>query len=204
MVLASIGLAYWDAIGRTLGKPLWLAWCGHRNRLPLNVIGGYYGPDVKGIYEVVGWIEAAFQGCKVKVGGRTLAADALRVEAVRRIVGDEFVVTDHAKGYGLAAAPELRRCTCDLNIHWFEEPCLWSNDRRDMRELRARGGIPVCAGQSEYSPRECRDLMAAGAIDIYHLDACCSGGVASWLRPGATSQRRVMSAREWRRPLRGG
>ena len=48
--------------------------------------------------------------------------------------------------------------------------------RRDMREVRARGGIPVCAGQSEYSPEGCRDLMEAGAIDVCNFDASWSGG----------------------------
>jgi len=75
----------------------------------------------------------------------------------------------------------------ELGIRWFEEPCLWSNDKRDMRDVRARGGIPVCAGQSEYSAEGCRDLMEGGAIDVCNFDASWCGGYTSWRRMAAAA-----------------
>jgi len=76
----------------------------------------------------------------------------------------------------------------DLGVRWFEEPCIWTNDRRDMRDVRARGGIPVCAGQSEHSPAGCRDLMEHGAIDVCNFDASWSGGYTNWRRMASLSQ----------------
>lgn len=32
---------------------------------------------------------------------------------------------------------------CDLL--WFEEPCRWDNDDRDLRDVRGIAGVPVCA-----------------------------------------------------------
>src|SRR5437660_215078 len=81
--------------------------------------------------------------------------------------GDDFVLTiDANQGYTRAQALDLCERVRHLDIRWFEEPCIWSNDARDMRDVRAAGGIPVCAGQSEHSPEGCRDLMERGAIDV--------------------------------------
>jgi D-galactarolactone cycloisomerase len=167
VALACVDFAIWDAIGKALGQPLWRLWGGYRDRVPVNIIGGYYGRDLAGIRdEVEGWRAQGFRGAKFKVGGLEPRADAERVRAAREAAGDDFVLTiDANQGYTVQQALELCRRVSDLDIRWFEEPCIWSNDRRDMREVRTRGGIPVCAGQSEYAPGGCRDLFEAGAVD---------------------------------------
>ncbi len=190
VALAGVDLAIWDAVAKAAGRPLWQLWGGYRDRIPLNIIGGYYGRDLAGIRdEVAEWLDMGFRGCKFKVGGRSPAEDADRVRAVREVAGDDFVITiDANQGYTLVQALELCDRVRELDIRWFEEPCVWSNDRRDMRDVRARGGIPVCAGQSEYSPGACRDLMETGAIDVCNFDASWSGGYTNWKRMAALSQ----------------
>jgi D-galactarolactone cycloisomerase len=184
VALAAVDLALWDAIGKALGRPLWQLWGGYRDSIPVNIIGGYYGRDLAGIRdEVAEWRELGLRGCKFKVGGLEPAEDALRVEAAREAGGDDFVLTiDANQGYTRAQAIDLCTRVRDLDIRWFEEPCIWTNDARDMRDVRAVGGIPVCAGQSEHSPEGCRDLMEAGAIDVCNFDASWSGGYTSWRR----------------------
>lgn len=187
VALASVDLAIWDAIGKALDRPLYQLWGGYRDRLPVNVTGGYYGRDLAGIREEVAeWRDMGFAGCKFKVGGRAPQEEVARITAVREEGGDDFVITiDANQGYTLAEALDLCARVRDLGIRWFEEPCIWSNDRRDMREVRSRGGIPICAGQSEYSPEGCRDLMEAHAIDVCNFDASWSGGYTNWRRLAA-------------------
>ena len=189
VALASVDLALWDAIGKALGQPLWQLWGGYRAEIPVNIIGGYYGRDLSGISdEVTEWREMGFRGCKFKIGAMEPREDAARLQAAREAAGAEFVITiDANQGYRLSQALELCRRVRDLDIRWFEEPCIWSNDQRDMREVRARGGIPVCAGQSEHSPESCRDLMERGAIDVCNFDASWSGGYTSWRRMAAAA-----------------
>jgi L-alanine-DL-glutamate epimerase-like enolase superfamily enzyme len=190
VALASVDLAIWDAIGKALDAPLWQLWGGYRSSLPVNIIGGYYGDD-KGLVrdEVSQWLEMGFRGCKFKVGARPPEEDAARITAAREAAGADFVITiDANQGYTLRAALELCERVADLNIRWFEEPCVWANDLRDMREVRARGGIPVCAGQSEHSPEACRNLMEGGAIDVCNFDASWSGGYTNWRRMAATAR----------------
>jgi L-alanine-DL-glutamate epimerase-like enolase superfamily enzyme len=190
VALASVDFALWDAIGKAVGLPLWQLWGGYRDSIPVNIIGGYYGRDLAGIRdEVTEWRERGFRGCKFKVGGKSPAEDALRVQAVRAAAGDDFVITiDANQGYTRPQALELSRRVSELDIRWFEEPCIWSNDARDMRDLRAAGGIPICAGQSEHSPERCRDLMELGAIDVCNFDASWSGGYTSWRRMAAVAR----------------
>jgi D-galactarolactone cycloisomerase len=187
VALASVDLAIWDAIGKALEMPLWRLWGGYRDSVPVNVIGGYYGGDLGRVSEEVHeWLDMGFHGCKFKIGGTTPEIDAERVAAARETAGSDFVITvDANQGYTVQQALELCRRVADLNIRWFEEPCIWTNDARDMREVRARGGIPVCAGQSEHSPGACRDLMEAGAIDVCNFDASWSGGYTNWKRLAA-------------------
>jgi L-alanine-DL-glutamate epimerase-like enolase superfamily enzyme len=189
VAVASVELALWDAVGKALGMPLWKLWGGYRDRIPVNIIGGYYGPDIAGIRdESTRWRELGYRGCKFKIGGRTPAEDAERVAAAREALGEDFILTvDANQGYTLREALDFCDRAQDMNIRWFEEPCVWSNDKRDLRDVRARGGIPTCAGQSEFSPQACRDLFEAGAIDVCNFDASWSGGYSNWRKMAAAA-----------------
>lgn len=184
VALACVDTAIWDLVGKSLGQPLHRLWGGYRDSLPMIVIGGYYG---RGLAEIAAEIdeyrEMGLAGVKFKIGGASPAEDERRLRAAREAAGDDFVIAvDANQGYTVAEALELCRRAADLSIRWFEEPVGWANDRRDLRDVRARGGIPVCAGQSEHSTSGCRDLMEAGAIDVCNFDASWSGGPTAWLR----------------------
>jgi L-alanine-DL-glutamate epimerase-like enolase superfamily enzyme len=189
VALAGVDAAIWDAVGKALGQPLWRLWGGYRNRIPLIAIGGYYGEPLGTIGEEVGFYkELGLAGMKFKVGGRSSAEDAERVAEARRVAGDNFIISiDANQGYTVAEALDLCRRIQSYDIEWFEEPVRWHNDHRSLRDVRMRGGIPVCAGQSEVSPAGCRDLMEHGSIDICNFDASWSGGPTVWRRNAAVA-----------------
>ena len=187
VALAGVDTAIWDAVGKALQIPLWKLWGAARDRVPVIAIGGYYGEPLGSIAdEVAAYRELGLAGMKFKVGGASPEADARRVEAARAAGGDDWVIAiDANQGYSVAEAVELSHRLRDLGVRWFEEPVRWQNDRRGMRDVRYRGALPVCAGQSEYSPAGCRDLMDAGAIDVCNFDASWSGGPTAWRRAAA-------------------
>lgn len=187
VAVAAIDTAIWDAVGKALGQALWRLWGGYRNRVPLMAIGGYYGEPLGSIeHEMQTYRELGLAGVKFKVGGRTPAEDATRVWAARKAAGPDFIITmDANQGYSVHEAVELAHRLEGADIRWFEEPVRWHNDRRELRDVRALGGIPVCAGQSEFSPSGCRDLMEAGALDVCNFDASWSGGPTAWRRTAA-------------------
>lgn len=183
---ATIDHAIWDAVGKALNTPLWRLWGGYRDRVPVITIGGYYSDDADITREISGLVEAQFAGVKFKVGGLSPAEDVERVREARKAAGDDFAIAvDANQGYTPLQAIEFARLASDLNIMWFEEPCQWHNDRRAMRDVRYAGGIPVCAGQSEFTAAGCRDLMEIGAIDYCNFDASWSGGSTEWRRAAA-------------------
>jgi D-galactarolactone cycloisomerase len=180
---ACVDTALWDAIGKALGQPLWRLWGGYRSELELISIGGYYDSPISVAEEVSELRERGLAGMKFKVGALEPAEDVARFREAREAAGEEFVLAaDGNQGWMPAQAIEFGRAVADCNLRWLEEPCRWHNDRRAMRDVRMTCGVPVCAGQSEFSAGGCRDLMVEGAIDVCNFDASWSGGPTEWRR----------------------
>ncbi len=180
---AMIDAAVWDAVGKAVGLPLWRLWGGFTNQLPIITIGGYYADDADITREVRDLVEHQYAGMKFKIGGLSPEEDAVRTREARAAGGDGFALAvDANQGYTPAEAIRFAKLTAELDLLWFEEPCQWHNDRRAMRDVRLAGGIPVCAGQSEFSSGGCRDLMELGAIDYCNFDSSWSGGPTEWRR----------------------
>lgn len=183
---ASLDAAIWDAVGKALGQPLWRLWGGYRSKIPLIAIGGYYGADVDIDVEISELRDLGLAGLKFKVGGLEPAADAQRVRAARLAGGDGFILAaDANQAWTPQQAIEFSRLVADLDLVWLEEPCRWRNDLRAMRSVRSSGGVPICAGQSEYSASGCGDLIVRGAVDVCNFDASWSGGPTEWRRVAA-------------------
>jgi D-galactarolactone cycloisomerase len=188
VAVACVDTAIWDAVGKALNQPLYRLWGGYRDRVPMVIIGGYYDGRAPEEFadEIHQYREMGMAGCKFKVGGMTPAEDAARVRVAREAGGDDFVLTiDANQGYTAAGALDLCQRLEGLDVRWFEEPCRWHNDKRALRDVRMRGGIPICAGQSEYTPSGCRDLMETGSIDVCNFDASWTGGPTVWRRAAA-------------------
>ena len=183
---ASIDVTLWDLMGKALGVPLWKLWGGYRSRVPVITIGGYYGSNLTIKEEVEYLLKEEFAGMKFKIGGMSPEDDAKRFKEARIVGGDNFrIAVDANQGYTPAQAIEFSKLVADDNLLWFEEPCIWQNDRKGMRDVRYGGSVAVCAGQSEFSAAGCRDLMEAGSIDFCNFDSSWSGGPTEWRKVAA-------------------
>lgn len=185
---ACVDVAIWDAVGKALGMPLHKLWGGFRTSVPVITIGGYYSSDANVSAEVSALVEAGFAGMKFKVGGLSPEDDAARFLEARAAAGSEFkIAVDANQGWTPDEAIRFTQLVREHDVLWFEEPCIWQNDKRAMRDVRLAGGIAVCAGQSEFSAAGCRDLMEIGAIDFCNFDASWSGGPTEWRRAAAVA-----------------
>jgi len=183
---ASIDVTLWDLMGKALGVPLWKLWGGYRSRVPVITIGGYYGSNLTIKEEVEYLLKEEFAGMKFKIGGMSPEDDAKRFKEARKVGGHNFrIAVDANQGYTPAQAIEFSKLVADDNLLWFEEPCIWQNDRKGMRDVRYGGSVAVCAGQSEFSAAGCRDLMEAGSIDFCNFDSSWSGGPTEWRKVAA-------------------
>ena len=183
---ASIDVTLWDLLGKALDVPLWKLWGGYRSRVPVITIGGYYGSNLTIKEEVEYLLKEEFAGMKFKIGGMSPEDDAKRFKQARKVGGDNFrIAVDANQGYTPAQAIEFSKLVADDNLLWFEEPCIWQNDRKGMRDVRYGGSVAVCAGQSEFSAAGCRDLMETGSIDFCNFDSSWSGGPTEWRKVAA-------------------
>jgi D-arabinonate dehydratase len=190
--IACVDSAIWDVFGKLLNEPLYRIWGGYRDKLRVIAIAGYYeegktlddyGTEMQELQSL------GFGGCKFKVGGRSPEEDAKRVHAAREAVGDDFkLAVDANQGWSLWDAVKFGRLVADLDLMWFEEPCRWFNDKRDMAEVRRMTAIPVAAGQSEFTGSMARELMIDGAVDYLNFDASWSGGATEWRRIAAVAK----------------
>jgi L-alanine-DL-glutamate epimerase-like enolase superfamily enzyme len=182
---AAVDTALWDAVGKLLRLPLWRLWGGYQSSRPMILIGGYYGQGDLA-HEVAAVRELGVAGMKLKVGGTDPVRDAERFRIAREVAGPDFLLAaDANQAWTRQEAIDFARRVADMGLLWFEEPCRWDNDRRDLRDVRAIGGVRVCAGQSEMSAGGCRDLFEAGAVDVCNFDASWSGGPTEWRRVAA-------------------
>ncbi len=174
-------------MGKALNMPLYKLWGGYRDSVPVITIGGYYSEDADITRGGEGPRRFGLRRHEVQ-DRRTQPPKRMRCASARPAAPAATTLNlavDANQGYTVAQAITFFKLVDDLNVMWFEEPCIWQNDRRAMRDVRYGGSIAVCAGQSEFSAAGCRDLMETGSIDFCNFDSSWSGGATEWRRAAA-------------------
>src|SRR5690242_19673546 len=88
--ISCVDCAVWDVVGKATGTSVRELLGGHRDRLQIISIGGYYmeGKTLADIgREMELYRNQGMAGCKFKVGGLRPEEDAKRVEAARKAAG---------------------------------------------------------------------------------------------------------------------
>ncbi len=190
--IACVDCAIWDVMGKATGRSVRELLGAYRDAVPIISIGGYYmeGKTLADIgREMEMYRDAGMAGCKFKVGGLSPEDDAKRVEAARKAAGPDFMLAvDANRGWSAADAICFAHLIEPLNIRWFEEPCQWQDDARQMARVKARTRIPINAGQCEITLQGVRRLIDADAVDLINYDVSEGGGVTDWRRAAALCQ----------------
>jgi L-alanine-DL-glutamate epimerase-like enolase superfamily enzyme len=184
--IAALDMALWDLLGKIYKVPLYKLLGGHRDKVPVIAIGGYYqaGKGQNQLNEEMLHYQAAgMAGVKFKVGRKRVVDDLRRVAEVRAVVGDDFIIVcDANQAWTPQEAIEFCRGAEPLKVGWIEEPVHWYDQLEGLRMVREATHIPVNAGQGEISAYGCRDLVRARCVDILNVDVTIAGGVTEWLR----------------------
>ncbi|MEO8606495.1 MAG: mandelate racemase/muconate lactonizing enzyme family protein [Chloroflexota bacterium] len=184
--IGCVDTAIWDTLGKALEMPLYKLWGNFRNSIPIIAIGGYYNQTSEELArEVSDYVDYGMAGMKFKVGGATPEEDIERLKIARQTAGEQFMfMVDANQGYTLQDAIKFVKLADNegIPLRWFEEPVRWYNDKRWLRDVRHATGVPVTAGQSEYTLNGVRDLMVEDSIDVCNFDASWGGGPTIWRR----------------------
>ncbi|WP_276249083.1 mandelate racemase/muconate lactonizing enzyme family protein [Haladaptatus sp. YSMS36] len=189
--LGAVDSAIWDAIGKALDVPLYQLWGGYQDTLPMIAIGGYYedDKDLDGLVaEATEYRELGLDGIKLKVGGASIEEDIARLAAIRKELGDEYCIAcDANRAWSVIQAITFAERAIEYDLAWLEEPVVWFDQYRGMREVRQRTNIPVTAGQNETAPSGCVRLLNESSVDILNYDASLGGGPTAWHKVAATA-----------------
>jgi D-arabinonate dehydratase len=191
--MSAIDIALWDLKGKAIERPVWALLGGAlRQTVPAYVTGFYYRdgerPDDLA-REAAMYLEHGYRTVKVKVGGLRPEADAERVGRIRRAVGpDVAIMLDANQGWNLPTAVRAARLCAEHDIFWLEDPMPWYDERRTLERLKAEVGIPIAAGETEYTPFGLRTLLAEGLVDYLIIDSTWAGGLTTWRKAAVMAE----------------
>ena len=181
--MGAIDIALWDLLGKSLGAPVYILLGACQDQVPVYGSGGWlsYSPEQL-VEEAAGYIQRGFRAVKMKVGKRDLAEDVSRVTAVRLAIGDQIkLMVDANQAWSLEQAEAFCRKARDLDIFWLEEP-LTKDDEDGYARLIATAGIPIAAGEREYSLEVFHRLLDRRCLAVVQPDVLRVGGITQWMK----------------------
>jgi L-alanine-DL-glutamate epimerase-like enolase superfamily enzyme len=182
MAVSAVDVALWDLKARLLGLPLADVLPRFHDAAPIYGSGGFTSYSPQRLREQLGgWATQGIPRVKMKVG-REPEKDPERVAAAREAIGDGVELFVDANGaYTRKQALYWAEAFAEDGITYLEEP-ISSEDREGLRLLRDRGpgGLPVAAGEYEWTLPQLADL--AGCVDILQADVTRCAGITNLLR----------------------
>lgn len=194
VAVGALDMAVWDAASKIADAPLYRflaerVGAAYEARVPAYAGGGYSFPsqEIKQLTaEVRGFLEQGYTHVKIKIGGRPLADDLERIEAVLALLpaGDHLAV-DAMNRYSPEAALQTATAMAPYKLRWFEDVC----DPLDFEthaRLAREYSSPIAAGEALFSASEARNLIRYGGLrpasDLLLFDPAHCYGIPEYLR----------------------
>lgn len=177
--MSGIDVAARDAIGKTLGVPLYKLLGGRaRDRVAIYASGGYItdDPDNPMRAQMERVAAAGHKAAKIKIG-LSPESDEERVAIARDVLGDDVELMVDANGnYTLDGALASMERIEPYRIHWYEEP-LAPQDVDGLRALHGSAPMPIATGEALYTSFEFKRLLDEHILDVAQPDISLCGGL---------------------------
>lgn len=185
---SAVEIALLDAQGQRLGVPVHALLGGAvRDALPVlwTLASGDAARDVD---EALALIEARRHNVfKLKIGSHALAEDIAHVQAIRRGLGDDILLTvDVNQAWDETTAVRGITALEAIGVGLIEQPVARRN-RRALKRLAARFDVPIMADEAVHDAIDAFDLAADAAADVYALKISQAGGLWPTLRAAAVA-----------------
>lgn len=185
---SAIETALLDAQGQRIGLPVH-ALLGGAVRSALPVLWTLASGDAtRDVDEALALMEARRHNVfKLKIGSHPLAEDIAHVQAIRRGLGDDVMLTvDVNQAWDEPTAIRGIAALEAIGVGLIEQPVARRN-RRALQRLTARFDVPIMADEAVHDAVDAFDLAADAAADVYALKISQAGGLWPTLRAAAVA-----------------
>ena len=176
--MSGIDIACWDIMGKALGVPV-CKLIGGRCRTTIEAYASdlHWREDPSDMARLAaGFVERGFRHVKTHVGVDA-RDDVRRVRAIREAIGPEVsLMVDINTGFDRPTAISFGRRIAEHGIEWYEEP-LPPVDLDGLAVVRAATGLPIAAGENEYTRFGFREMFEKGGVDVAMPDVARAGGI---------------------------
>lgn len=183
MVVSTLDMALWDALGKAAGQPVVRLLGGEPRPVRAYDSWGLVDP-ARDAAALARSVDEGFRGIKIKLGGGDLAHDLATLRAVRSIIGSDIaLMVDYNQSLEPAEAIRRVRALEPFGLEWVEEPVA-AEDLQGHARVRAQASqwsIPIQTGENWWFPRDAERALTVGACDRMMPDLMKIGGVTGWL-----------------------
>jgi len=182
MSKATVDIALWDIIGKSLGIPLYRLLGGSvAKRFPIVALIGIGTPQEVAT-EAVRLVTEGFKGIRLKIGP---LRDVECVKAIHEAVGSDVTLrVDCNQGYSTHRAIRVIRALERFDVELVEQPTIWW-DFKALAEVAKSVDIPIMPHESLYQMSDVKTLIDMGAVGVLGLKTYRPGG-------GITNAKRLL------------
>ncbi len=179
MLVSTLDMAYWDALGKSANMPVVQLLGGKAKPVPAYDSYGMVDPvkDAKAIEKT---LAQGFKAIKIKLGDGA-QRDLKIVSEVRSIIGpDMALMVDYNQSLSPDEAIRRIRMIEQYDIHWVEEPVV-AEDLQGHAKVRQAVNASIQTGENWWFPRDAEQALSAGACDMMMPDLMKIGGITGWM-----------------------
>lgn len=186
-IRSAFDMALYDLRAKAANLPLYALLGGGRRELRTDLTIGLQDTVEETVACAERILSKGFNAIKMKVG-RSELADIPHVAAVRELVGPEIAIKmDSNQGWTYQEAIDNILAMQPLKIQYSEQP-LAAWDYENLRRLREKVALPICADESVFDDKDALKLVSAGAVDYLNIKLGKSGGIHTALNINAIAQ----------------
>ena len=186
-IRSAFDIALYDLLAKAANLPLYALLGGGRREIRTDLTIGMQDTVEQTCSRAADILEQGFDAIKLKVG-RPGTQDVAHVAAVRDLVGpDVLIKIDSNQGWDYPGAVANLRAMEPLNLQYSEQPlAAWDYD--NLRRLRDKVALPICADESVFDEKDALKLIASGAVDYLNIKLGKSGGIHTALKINAIAE----------------